>query len=911
MTRKEIRNQVKVDYATYKDEVKAQKVSINQMNDEAKSIKMAELKKQTKDNKIARKAEIKVMEKTLKKEAKYYDRQFRKLKYRKILWSLKGAGALLLLIAVVLVKPYVSDVLSIMSRMDNISTDSQEAKDAKDHGFEIARQIADEGLVLLKNDDNLLPLETPKLNVFGISSTSIRSAGGGSGSSDQSNLISLYDALEMSGIEYNPSLADVTRSHPDSQEKVNQSGFAQLVDMYLGKTFTDEPTSEYLTDEVMSQALEYSDTALFVIGTDAVESIDLTTEQLQLTPNKKELLEKLCDQFENVIIVINSGNAMELGFLEEYPQIKAAIWIGTPGSQGVLSLSDILAGNINPSGRLVDTYTYDIESHPSYQNYGDFKYDNLDMSFTNYSEGIYVGYRYFETYFKDDEAGYKQVVQYPFGYGLSYTDFSWEVTSKTFNMDKISIEVKVTNTGKVAGKDVVQLYYSAPYTTGGIEKSYKELATFAKTKTLQPNESQTLTLSYDTRDMASYDYQKLEAYILEKGVYDIMLGKNVHDIVNKETFEVAENKIYKTDDSTKEEIKNLFDYARSDFDVLSRSDFDGSMPKRDNIDRTASDQLLANIEKNIPTKMEGDVPAVGVDNGLLLEDLKGLDFDDPKWDLYIEQFTIDEMKNIFIDGAWQVKKLDRLGVPQRILFDGPSGLNFFFGTFEAASYPTEVVLASTWNTDLAYSMGEAIGMEANAYGIDGWYAPGMNIHRLPHGGRNYEYFSEDPIMSGNMSANLVKGAQSKDILVFMKHFAMNDTETNARNGLYSFADEQTMREMYLKPFEITLKEAEVTGVMSSFVHIGHKWAGGNPELLNDLLRTEWGFDGMVTTDAVLYSFMDINLAIRNGNDIMLDVFKHKNMKYFDELLKEDPVGIVTGLQERIHHIMYSIINNTK
>jgi len=294
----------------------------------------------------------------------------------------------------------------------------------------------------------------------------------------------------------------------------------------------------------------------------------------------------------------------------------------------------------------------------------------------------------------------------------------------------------------------------------------------------------------------------------------------------------------------------------------------------------------------------------------MLKDLKGLDYDDPLWEAYLDQFTVEEMKALINNGAYKTLAIERLGLPATVLMDGPAGINFFFKETTSAAYPTEVVIASTWSDELAYTMGEAVGSEANAYGVHGWYAPGMNIHRTPQGGRNFEFFSEDPLLSGRMSANMVSGAQSKDVLVFMKHFALNEQEINARSGLLLWANEQAIREIYLRPFEITVKEGLVTGAMSSFIHIGYKWSGGNPELLQNILRDEWGFVGIVSTDAVLGGYMDLNLAIRNGNDLMLNPVPTANERYFDELYKEDPVGVTQAIRECTHNICYSILEYT-
>jgi len=682
------------------------------------------------------------------------------------------------------------------------------------------------------------------------------------------------------------------------------------MDMFISKKTPNEPVIDYLTDDMIQDALDYSPNALIVLASSGVEAADAELEQLRLSENEVALIEKVAVNFENVIIIINAGNALELGFLNEYPSLKAALWVGTPGPKGANSLGNTLAGHLNPSGRLVDTYAYDASSNPASINFGDYDYTNIKgRSFLNYQEGIYIGYRFYETFYEDDEAGYQKAVQFPFGYGLSYTDFDWLITEHTFNKEMISVTVDVANAGDMAGKDVVQLYFSAPYTNGGIEKSAIELAGYAKTSLLEPGQSETVTISFSTRDMSSYDMVIEEAFVLEEGEYEIHVSENVHTPVESFLYQVEEIVVYDEDEATGTEIVNQFAYATGDLTYLSRSDWGDTYPDISDMSLSAPSSVV-DIFYTKPAKVEGTAPTTGAENGIVLKDLKGLDHDDPQWEAYLDQFTVEEMKALINNGAYKTLAIERLGLPATVLMDGPAGINSFFKETTSAAYPTEVVIASTWNDELAYLMGEAVGNEANVYGVDGWYAPGMNIHRTPQGGRNFEYFSEDPLLSGMMSANMVSGAQSKNVLVFMKHFALNEQEVNARSGIMVWANEQALREIYLRPFEITVKEGQVTGVMSSFIHIGYKWSGGNPELLENVLRDEWGFVGIVSTDAFFPGFMDLNLAIRNGNDLMLSPFPTFNERYFDELFEEDPTGITIAIRERTHNICFSILQFT-
>ena len=859
-----------------------------------------------KEAKKARKEEIKMMNKEDKKVAKKQDKYYKKLKTRPRRYATWGVVALLAVFLTVQYGPLIGDIKALFSI--EVKSGTEEAKEALVYGETIAEAISDEGIVLLQNDDQILPLQNLKVNVFGLSSMNFRLAGGGSGGSDQSRSVNFYEGLKNAGITYNDNLYKIYASMNTEDDK--KSGIGQVLSAFIGGGGVKEPSISYLTQDIINEAKAFSEQAVIVLTNTSVEAADAKVEDLKLSTEQKDLIDAVANEFSKVIIVVNAGNARELGFIEEHQNIKATIWVGTPGPKGADSLGKVLTGEVNPSGRLVDTYVYDIDTHPAIVNFGDYDYTNIDgMSFLNYEESIYVGYRFFETYYKGNEEGYEKAVQFPFGYGLSYTDFEWEMVKETINLDIIELQVKVTNTGDAAGKDVVQTYFSAPYTSGGIEKSSIELSDYAKTTLLQPGESETLTLSFKTRDMASYDMHEKEAYVLEKGTYEIHVSKNVHEHVINRTFIVEEEQVYSEDEVTGTAIENQFNYANGDLTFLSRNDWDGTYPDESNrvyeADKEAIEVIIANPDSSI-----GQEPVTGKDNGILLKDLKGLPYDDEKWQDYLDQFTIEEMNELFNNGGYHTLAIERLGLPSTVLLDGPAGINFFFKATTASSYPTEVVIASTWNNELAYLWGEAIGKEANILGVHGWYAPAVNVHRSPLGGRNFEYFSEDPLLAGKMGASAVKGAQSQNILVFVKHFALNEQEINARTGLMVWADEQAIREIYLRPFEIAVKEGQATGMMSSFIHIGPKWSGGNEELLKNVLREEWGFTGIVSTDAVLGGFMDSNLAVRNGNELMLNPLPTLRERQIRALYKKDPVGIVTGLRERTHNIAYTILNDT-
>lgn len=911
MEKKQIKQAAKLKFKEDQSIKKARKAEIKAMDKSLATAAKADDKKALKAHKKARKTEIKGMKEDERKEAKYFDRKYKgeKNKVRRIVI------VVILLLIVLSIYSSISPILNEMSEVGDstISTDSPEAKAAKEAGTAIAKSITDEGLVLLENEDNLLPLtDEKKLNVFGFGAMNYKMGGGGSGATNLSEAVSLYDGLSSAGINYNPELYQFYQDNSDLIDEASSNIWVQMGAAMMGKEAKPEPdTADYLTDEVMTQAKEYSDVAMVVVTSMSSEASDATIDKLHISEAERSLIDKVANEFDNVIVLVNSGYAMDLSFVEEYDSIKSVMWIGNPGAYGALSIGKTLAGELNPSGRLNDTYVRDIAGIPAVQNTGDYTYDNIEgIGRLDYEEGIYVGYRYYETRYGDDEEGYANEVQYPFGYGLSYSQFSQKIVDSNVAENNVKLSVEVTNTGGVAGKDVVQIYYTPPYIEGGIEKSTKNLVAFDKTEILEPGKSETIDISFPIKNMASWD---LEAgnYSLDQGDYVITVGKDAHDSFDSFTWNNSAKKSYVEDEATKTKYQNLFNYADGDLTYMTRSDFDGTFPSDDDVELTAP-QDVVDAFNSTPSEIEGTEAVTGEDNGIVLSDLKGLEFDDPKWDQFLNQFTIDEMIGLVSFGGYHTREIERLGVPRTDLLDGPAGWNKMFGgSVESASYPSELLLSSTWNVDLANALGDAVGAEGEAYGIDMWYAPAMNIHRSPIGGRNFEYFSEDPLISGKMAANMVSGAQDHNVMVTIKHFALNEQEVNARSGVMVWANEQAMREIYLKPFEIATKEADPTGAMSSFINIGPKWSGGNDELLNKLLRDEWGFDGIVTTDAQLGSWMNPVKAVTTGNELMLSIFKGaSNEKLLNDAYQEMPVLMSNSLRDRIHTIMYNIVNNT-
>jgi beta-glucosidase len=596
---------------------------------------------------------------------------------------------------------------------------------------------------------------------------------------------------------------------------------------------------------------------------------------------------------------------MQMDFLDAYPSIKAAVIVGIPGEVGFQAVGQMLKGGVNPSGRLADTVAYGIDDYPSEANFGTYQYESMndDSYFVEYEEGIYVGYRYFETFAPEK-------VMYPFGYGLSYTTFSQEMVSYSANSDSVKVRVKVTNTGTVEGKDVVEAYFCPPYKTGGTEKSAICLAGFEKTDELKPGKSQTVEITFDTRSMSSYD-MNAEAWVLEAGNYTVKVGKNIREFAGQFVYSNPSDVTYKTDDKTGSEIKNLFPFSTDRETYLSRSNPAGTYPSSPT--DFSAPANAGEIDKR-PEPLSGEAPKTGVENNPLIM-LSDVYDDESLWDAFLDQMTVNEMILLCTDGCYHTVAIDRLGVPATVDNDGPAQVKGVGGvayTVSGLCYPAESVLGCTWNKELAKEFGERVGIEAKEIGTDVWYAPGFNIHRNPRQGRNFEYFSEDPLLSGLLGAEIVKGVQNHGVAVTIKHFTVNEQETHrSDNGLFVWCNEQALREIYLKPFEITVKEAEPWGVMSSYSRIGIQWCGACPALLNDLLRTEWGFDGFVVTDYCSNfsgtGYMDPALAVYSGNDLILSGLAVLTVTPQSAAMrgayKADPVGFGQALRTASKNIL--------
>ncbi len=813
-------------------------------------------------------------------------------------------GMLRRIISVILaVIIFASASVSVFAASDLISESTTQKS------VEIAKKIESEGIVLLENEDDILPLKNKKVNVFGAASCSIAFAGAaGSGAVRSSDAIGFYDALDNAGIEYNKTIYNQYALYTGTKYDL---GFLSYVITVLKQFFgggQSELPINLIGKQKMAEAVEFSDTAIIVIGRVGTEMKDLSVEQLNLNDDEIKMVDKVCETFPNVIVVFNISNIMDMSWLEDYDSIKASMIMWLPGEVGTDSVGKVLSGEVNPSGKLVDTISYDIEDHPASENFGNYMYKGvlgIPKYFVNYNEGIYVGYRYFETFAPEK-------VMYPFGYGLSYTDFDWTVKSFDYSKNEITVKVNVKNIGDAAGKDVVQLYFSAPYYEGGTEKSAIELAAYAKTKELAPGKSETLEISFNIEDMASYDSEIEQAWVLDKGEYKIHVAHDVRDIEKTYRYNVSEKRVYKKDSVSGNEVKNLFEFAEGDLTYFSRSDPDATYPTPPENYRASA--AVLNSDKRPDPVREGEAPKTGVrykDGVITLKDVAA---DESLWDAFLDQLTVDEMISLVADCGYETTGLDRLGIPGTSDNDGPSCIKGSGGLLYSdcgLAFPVATALACTWNDELAEDFGDIIGEEGVQLGTHVWYAPGCNLHRSPQGGRNNEYYSEDPLLSGKMSAAVTRGVQSHGIIVTVKHFAANDQETNRQsNGLYTWLNEQSLRELYLEPFEISVKEGGAKGIMSAYNRIGDQWCGGNRALLVDLLRNEWGFDGFVITDASIdltgEGYLDPALAVyaRNSGILtMLYVISAPQTLISMRLAyAKDPIGFGNALRLCVYDI---------
>lgn len=845
---------------------------------------------------------------------------------------------------------------------------------------EMVEKIEGEGIVLMKNN-GALPLATSadnkaKVTLLGRDAADPVFGGSGSGSVKLDSVIDFKTGIENANYEVNETVYSILQGYTTYKEEDNMfGGKTRVYDHPKANIVMDDPAAsqyyigempvENYTEDAKASFATYGDAAIIMFGRGGGEGGDLARDmngwdehyeagqhQLELNYDEKQLLELAKANFEKVIVVINSSSAMELGVLENDESVDAVLWVGAPGQTGFNAVGEVLNGTINPSGRTADIYPADFTKDPTFVNFGNYQYSNISESnasgnayFVQYEEGIYIAYRYYETAAVEGYINYDDAVVYPFGYGLSYTTFDWEITDKKLgNVDgEIIVDVKVTNTGSVAGKEVVEMYYSAPYYDGGIEKSEVILGDFAKTGVIAPGESETVTLTLAVEDMASYDYETEKAYVLEAGDYDIRIQTDSHNLkegIDPIVYTVDKTVVYSGDNhrsSDETAVTNHFDDVSALFTDtvkdgfitnMSRADFAGTFPTAPTeADMVANDSIIEGFKAYAAAeheKVNAVKPTTGTDNGLQLIDLRGVDYDDSSWDLLLDQVTAEDVSKIILNGAYNTGAIDSIGKPAAVDLDGPAGISSFMTSLSCTAYPSAVVIASTYNEDLVYEMGVMVGNEALNSKVNGWYAPAMNIHRNQFAGRNFEYYSEDGILSGKIGAACVSGAASKGLYAFIKHFALNDQETNrVNNGVSSWANEQAIREIYLKPFEITVKTATqtikyiadengtvaekefkgCTAVMSSFNRIGSTWAGGSTALMTNVLREEWGFEGMVITDFNLYPYMYPDQGIAAGSDLMLTF---ESMKTIED---SSSATAITNLRSAAHNILYTVANS--
>ena len=826
---------------------------------------------------------------------------------------------------------------------------------------ELAKEVQSEAITMLKNDDSNLPLSNKKVNVFGWGSTNPVYGGTGSGSmSDQYDTVSLLDGMKEAGLETN---ADLSKLYTDYRAD------RPVVAMWSQDWTLPEVPADQYSDSLLSDAKSFSDEAVVVLTRVGGEGADLPTNMkaktityknnskdyddfqdgehfLQLSKTERDMIDLVTKNFDKVTLVYNGANAFQFDFLSNYPQIKSVLWCPPAGQTGFSALGDVLAGETNPSGKTSDTFVKDLTKTPVFNNTdgaaaassssvgtdGAFVYDNVDdlaatytaftgrentvlPSFVNYVEGIYVGYKFYETAADEGLINYDDTVIYPFGYGLSYTSFEQKMGDVSHKDGKVTFDVTVTNTGDTAGKDVVEVYYNPPYTDGGIEKASKNLVAFEKTGKLEPGASETVKIEFDDDDMASYDNKNAKAWVLEKGDYDISIQSDSHHVIDSEKINVADTITYDSESNTHNDDQtvatNQFDYAAGDVTYLSRANHFANY-----VEATAaptnfsmSDEVKAAFTNNgnyDPTKYDDDsdeMPTTGAKNGLRLADMYGKDYDDADWEKLLDQLTFDDMDNLIANGGYGTPAVPSVGKIQLTDADGPASLNNNFTGVGSIGFPASTAFACTWNKDLAKQFGEMIGDMAHDMHVAGWCAPAMNIHRGAFSGRTFEYFSEDSLLSSVMASNEIAGAKEKGVYSFMKHFALNDQETNRTNMVCTWADEQAIREIYLKPFEMSVKEGGAQAVMSSFNYIGYTYAGASNNLLNTVLRDEWGFKGFVLTDYFGgYGYQNGDQEIRNGNDSMLATTKITNH------ITDKSATSVKAMRTAAHNILYTAAN---
>ncbi|MDR0435425.1 MAG: glycoside hydrolase family 3 C-terminal domain-containing protein [Propionibacteriaceae bacterium] len=842
---------------------------------------------------------------------------------------------------------------------DYYKSDFTDEASRQAHLTKVATDIEREGITLLENNGALPLAAGARISVFGQDSVDPVYGGSGAGSISTSNVVTLGQGLADAGLQVNPTLWSFYETGPGAAyRKTTKDVYGQ------GEyTVNEVPRSTYTADVIASFA-DYADAAIVVIGRAGGETADLTFTPtdagfgyLQIDNEERDMLALATEHFDTVIVMLNTDNTIELGVLDSY-DIDAVVWIGAFGQTGATAVGEMLVGTVNPSGAVVDTYAYDVMSSPAMANFGSYQIANSEIMWGNtylvYAEGVYVGYRYYETRYEDAVLGttgvgsydYAKTVQYPFGYGLSYTEFTWSGFAVSETDDTYEVKITVANTGDTAGKDIVQVYLQRPYTdydkVNGIEKPAVELVGYTKTDLIAAGGSQNVTVSVPKEYLKVWDSYGYGSYIVEPGDYFLAVGDNAHDALNNilatKGFTTADGmdaagdpakahqitrtsldtETYAVSEATGETISNQFTSADmktwdASFKYLSRSDWAGTWPKTyaDGVWTAPADFVRA-LELSVPTDPAAEVPKYDTTDPelgtLTAAMLREIEWDDPLWDTLLDQASLDELEQLVRVGGYATLGVESISLPATVDKDGPAGISgTLVGGSSGMGYPPASVLAATWNDALAEEMGKAIGEDSIYLGVAGWYAPSMNIHRSPYSGRNFEYFSEDGVISGRMGAALVRGAQSKGVIPFVKHFAVNDQETNRMGGAM-MANEQSLREIYLKPFELSVRDGGAIGMMAAMNRIGTLWVGAHAGLMTETLRDEWGFTGVVITDQAsfsVFSYEDYRMGLAAGTDLWLNT--DASLWQLDDA--DMTPTVQAGIRRAAHNVAYAVVHS--
>ena len=865
-------------------------------------------------------------------------------------------------------------------------------EELEEAGADVAERVHEEGSVLLKNNGVLPLAEGAKVSTLSHSSVDFVTCGTGAADIDTSEAPTLKEALESRGLTVNDTLWDFYNSGAGSEyirtpgKLANQTSGAGRNDYSVNEV----PMNVY-TSDVTASLSEYNDAAIVTISRVSGEGSDLAIDGfadgesniLELTEEERELLKMANDKFENIIVLINSTNALECDFIDDEAYgIDAVLWVGYTGEWGLNGVADILVGNTNPSGHLVDTYCYDNTTAPAMVGIYASNYTNADLEDTSkwysvadgqldgntayitYQEGIYVGYRYYETRYEDVVMGtanvgdydYASTVKYPFGYGLSYTTFEYSDFATEYDKatDSFNVNVTVTNTGDVAGKEVVQVYFQSPYTDydkeNGIEKASIELCGFGKTAVLEPGASETVTVNVPREELVCYDENTAQTYILDAGDYYLTVGTDAHDALNNVlaakgytsadgmtadgnadmtylyNVETMDAETYSVSSATGYEITNQFesaDLSQYGYDItyLSRNDWTGTWPEA--MELEATDEMFEDGLYMYQTYdgIEGsttEMPTMGAQNGLTLAMMIGKDYDDPAWEDLLDQLTFDEMATLIGQGYHNTAVCPSVSKPATVDDNGPQGFTQSLTgvAVSITAYSDENIMAATWNTELMEEMGECLGEDCMMLGASGLYGPAMNIHRTAYAGRNFEYYSEDPFLSGKIAAAETTGIQSKGVYVYLKHFALNDSETMCR-CISTWANEQAIREIYLEAFKHPVTEAGAYSVMNAFARVGVVWSGAHEGMQTEVLRNEWGLKGFSLTDFSgnaqfeQYGLYMKSFDVAHGLLAGTDSWDSSSLSWttdLNELYKDDP-DVCQAMRQASHRILYTVANS--